>query len=172
MCLGAPGPSRRGPLAKRQRMQPAQYGCGGKIIADLRTFAIHTCRGSGRRAWMRASNARVVPCSASRERHPVRSADTHTRSARIVASTPIAHIAAVPFVRDKPSLAARKGSGASPAAARASPPGMTTPRNSASPRPRMGSDMCASCAKSPLAPSEPFSGMTGCTPALSMSARS
>ena len=76
----------------------------------------------------------------------------------------------VPLMRARPSLAFSSTRGM-PALAMASAPGRTCPPNSASPSPIMGSTMWARGQRSPLAPTEPFSGMTGWTPRLSMAAR-
>ena len=94
-----------------------------------------------------------------------------SRSAHTVDSTPSAHITLVPLVSAKPSFAASV-TGCKPARRSASAPVRCSPLYIASPSPMMGRLMCASGARSPLAPSDPFCGMSGCTPALSMSSSS
>ncbi|MDT4874257.1 hypothetical protein FQZ97_1095470 [compost metagenome] len=66
----------------------------------------------------------------------------------------------VPLSRARPSLAARV-IGSRPATARASVAGNHSPLWRALLSPSRTRDMCASGARSPEAPTEPFSGMCG-----------
>ena len=76
----------------------------------------------------------------------------------------------VPLMRARPSLATSSTVGI-PARSMATSPGRTSPSYSAWPRPSMGSTMWDRGARSPLAPREPFWGMTGVTPRFSMATR-
>ncbi len=126
------------------------------------------CRGWGRAACSRSSSAHRVPNNASRLSAPATSAHSATFSASVTARQPSAAINAVPFVSASPSFASSV-TGARPARRSASAPARRSPRNSASPSPMMTSAMCASGARSPDAPSDPWHGTTGWTPRSSMS---
>ena len=76
----------------------------------------------------------------------------------------------VPLIRASPSFSARV-SGSMPAAASASPAGRTAPEASrTSPSPSRANAQCASGARSPEHPSEPYSRTIGVMPALSAAA--
>ena len=72
-------------------------------------------------------------------------------------------ISCVPFRSARPSFAARI-SGSSPTSRRATSAGITWPCSSTWPRPISGSARCASGARSPDAPTDPWAGTTGWTP--------
>ena len=72
----------------------------------------------------------------------------------------------VPLMRARPSFGPST-TGARPAARNASAPGRRPPSRIASPSPTSTSEMCASGARSPLAPTDPREGTTGCTRAFS-----
>ena len=73
----------------------------------------------------------------------------------------------VPLIKARPSFAPSL-IGVIPALASASPAGKRTPSNSASPSPIITAAICASGAKSPDAPTDPWLGMTGVTPLASI----
>ncbi len=74
----------------------------------------------------------------------------------------LAPMAWVPLIRARPSLAP-SSIGCRLRRARARLPGTISPSTSASPSPIITSTACARGARSPLAPSEPWAGTTGCT---------
>ena len=76
----------------------------------------------------------------------------------------------VPFTRARPSFASST-TGSSPARRSASRPGSRSPRKNASPSPISTRARCARGARSPLAPTEPFSGTTGMTSRSSSATR-
>ena len=123
--------------------------------------------GTGRAAWIRASNAWNEPRSASTDIAAAMSAARARRAAASTASASTAALACVPLIsarpslgreRDRPQAGAREGVGARQRSRR---------WYSASPSPTSTSARCASGARSPLAPTEPRDGTRGCTPALS-----
>ena len=73
----------------------------------------------------------------------------------------------VPLISASPSFGP-SSTGASPAAASASAAGVARPATVASPSPIRTAARCASGARSPEAPTEPCTGMTGVTPRASM----
>jgi hypothetical protein len=86
------------------------------------------------------------------------------------ASTSIPSIPSVPLISARPSFSAST-TGSIPAAASAGPEGRQAPsRSRTSPSPMTASAQCASGARSPEHPSEPYSCTTGVSSALSRSA--
>ena len=83
---------------------------------------------------------------------------------------PIPVITAVPLVSASPSRM-RSLSGVMPHAFIASAAGTTSPRNETSDSPISASAICASCTKSPLAPTLPWRGTSGYISLLRKSAR-
>ena len=82
----------------------------------------------------------------------------------------IPSIPSVPLIRARPSFSARV-TGAMPAAASAAAAGTSAPsRTRTGPSPITASAQCASGARSPEQPSEPYSWTTGVIPALSIAA--
>ena len=75
-------------------------------------------------------------------------------------TSPMPVITAVPFVSASPSRM-RSLRGAMPHAAIASVAGTVSPRNETSASPISASAMCASCTRSPLAPTLPWRGTSG-----------
>ena len=73
----------------------------------------------------------------------------------------------VPLISARPSFGP-SAIGVSPAWASASAPGRVAPAKSASPAPIITAAIWASGARSPLAPTEPWAGMTGVTPRASI----
>ena len=87
------------------------------------------------------------------------------------ASTSMPSMPSVPLISARPSFSART-SGAMPAAASASAAGTACPlRTRTVPSPIAASAQCASGARSPEQPSDPYSRTTGVMPALSMPRR-
>ena len=76
-------------------------------------------------------------------------------------------MACVPFTSDIASLG-MSSSGAMPASERASPAGLCPSSACIRPSPINGRAICANRARSPLAPTEPCLGTTGCTRLLSI----
>ena len=81
-------------------------------------------------------------------------------SARAQATYPIALMISVPLISARPSLA-RSTIGGSPTRFSADFALMRLPPTNASPKPMYAAAMCASGARSPLAPTEPLRGTTG-----------
>ena len=77
-------------------------------------------------------------------------------------------IQVVLFIKAKPSLELKE-TGFIPAFDIASAPDIILPRYSASPFPIKTRTICAEGAKSPLEPTEPFSGIKGWTPLFNIS---
>ena len=85
---------------------------------------------------------------------------SRVRAHRDTASAPIAVIACVPLISASPSFASSV-TGARPTSASAPAAGSTASPNSTLPSPISASAMCASGARSPLAPTDPCDGITG-----------
>ena len=125
---------RRAPAAcsaASRRPAPCRSSCATRRCRCRRAGATGcardaACPGCGRTAWMRGSNARGVPLSASSDMAPMRSASRAASSASRSASAPMAVMHCVPLTRLMPSLAS-KATGARPAFASARSPGMRTP---------------------------------------------
>ncbi len=122
-----------------------------------RLRALAAWPGWARTAWMRGSNARGVPLSASSDIAPATSASRAASSASRSASAPSAVMHCVPLIRRGPPWP-RTATGARPACASASPPGSRSPSRNASPSPISTSARCASGARSPDAPTDPLRG--------------
>ena len=99
---------------------------------------------------------------------PITSAAAASRSARSSASAAMPVITCVPLMSASPSFGAELDR-RNPARPSASALGIRSPRKVASPSPISVRVMCASGARSPLAPTEPWHGTTGVTPRLSSS---
>ena len=117
---------------------------------------------SGPRRTPGRSRAAPRPTSPPPRRRPAAAASRSTH-----ASTSIPSIPSVPLISASPSLAV-SSIGSIPAAASASAAGNDPPEpSSTEPSPISTSAQCASGARSPLAPSDPYSGTTGVSPAPS-----
>jgi hypothetical protein len=119
---------------------------------------------------MRASNGRVDPRRPSIESAAATSAARASRSASSSARARRAADGCVPLMRARPSFGP-SATGERPAVRSASAPGRCTPSRFASPSPTSTREMWASGARSPLAPTEPREGTTGCTRAFSSAIR-
>ena len=113
-----------------------------------------------RSAWMRGSNGVSEPLAASVASAPVTSAAWNTRSIanRLASASAVENW--VPLSSASPSFGP-SAIGASPARASAAAAGMRSPACCASPMPSMAAARCASGARSPDAPTEPWLGITG-----------
>src|SRR3954471_3064983 len=125
------------------------------------------CPGCGRARWMRSSNAASVPLSASSDIAPSTSAESTRVSAASSERAPTASIACVPLMSDIASFASST-TGVSPAAFIASAPVSVLPWYTAAPSPISTAAKWAKGARSPLAPTLPCDGITGCTPRSSI----
>ena len=128
------------------------------------------CPLCGRMACIRACSASTTPFCASKLMAAAMSATLRSSSASYTVSAPTAVMNCVPLMSASPSFCVSSRVGM-PAARIASAPLISSPRYAALPRPSSGSTMCARGTRSPLAPSEPFSGTSGVTPRLSISTR-
>ena len=145
-------------------MRGSSFKCDRRISLpskiDMRCLATAPWPGWGRASCKRRSKAAGVPLSASRLIAPATSATRDRRLARRSASPPTACIACVPLSSASPSFAC-SSTGFSPARRSASRLSIRSPSKNASPSPIKLNARCASGARSPLAPTEPFSGITG-----------
>ncbi len=114
---------------------------------------------------MRASNGFTEPLIASSDKAPATSAAANTFSDSNNPRNASAVETCVPFSNASPSLGSST-SGATPAWASAACAERNSPLTRACPSPSSSNARCASGARSPLAPTEPFSGIQGMTPAL------
>ena len=114
---------------------------------------------------MRSSKATGVPFNASSDIAPATSARCASRSARCSARPPTAPIACVPFRSARPSLTS-SCSGSMPARFNAPRSANVHLCKTLRLRRWRQSARWANGARSPLAPTDPFSGMTGVTPAF------
>ena len=125
-----------------------------------------------RALWMRASKGTRLPSAASTDIAPLRIDPASRSSAAKSASSASAVETCVPFRSARPSLGPST-SGSMPAAFSAAPQSCSLPATRTRPSPISASDRCASGARSPEAPTEPWLGTTGCIPAFtSWSSRS
>ncbi len=115
-----------------------------------------------RSAWISGRSGAVEPMIASVDSAEISSAFCAARQAPNSPASAQAVENWVPLISASPSFAASV-IGASPAAASASAPGSTRPPYSACPAPSIAAAMCASGARSPEAPTEPWTGTTGVT---------
>ncbi len=140
------------------------------MIARI-TAAASICPRWPRSAWISALSGAVDPMIASVDIAEIRSAFCPARHAPNSPASAHAVENCVPLMSASPSFAA-SAMGARPAARSAAAPGSTAPPTSASPSPSITAAMCASGARSPLAPTDPWTGTTGTTPAASIPCRS
>ena len=147
---------------------PACEATIGESSSSARMFAAATAwPGCGRSACRSAANTRAVPSIASIDIAAVRSAVRSSNSKSVQASSSCPSMPSVPLISARPSFSASV-TGVSPAAASAWPVGSSTPAESrTSPSPISASATCASGARSPEQPSEPYSRTTGVSPAFS-----
>jgi hypothetical protein len=108
----------------------------------------------------RSSNGLTLPSSASIVSAAIASDAFDRFSARTHATRPIALMISVPLMSARPSFAA-SSIGASPTFFNPARALMRLPATNASPWPMYAAAMCASGARSPLAPTEPLRGTTG-----------
>ena len=113
-----------------------------------------------------------MPRTASTDCAAAMSAIRTSRPARASTSAPIAAMNWVPLISARPSLRRQLHGhqAGTPQAPRLRP--ATRRRTRARPSPTSGSARCASGARSPLAPSDPRDGTTGCTPAFTIASSS
>ena len=160
-----------------QRMQYGSWTRGSSTRCDSRmalpaisarsAAAVSICPRCRRSLWMRASNGASEPRAASVASAPVISA---ARSRRSAANSPASALAVencVPLRSASPSLGP-SSIGASPAAASAASAGCRPEGANTSPTPIIAAVMCASGARSPEAPAEPWHGTTGTMPRASI----
>ena len=150
-----PAPGRTSGATRRSRSRPAA-GTGSRPTRPG--------RGAGAAPAARAQTASAIPRTASIVCAAATSASFTSRRARASTSAPIAAMNWVPLISASPSFAAST-IGSRPARASASAPGIASPPTRAKPSPTSTRPRCASGARSPLAPSDPREGTTGCTPA-------
>ena len=174
----APAPAPRGAAGRGRRPPPAagSAGCTGpargrrprgasggsrcRRAARGSSCATSICPGWPRSAWMRGSNGPSLPRAASTVSAPITSAASSTGSNASSACSASAVETCVPLISARPSLAASV-SGAMPASRSAAAAGTRSPSTSISPSPISASVRCASGARSPEAPTEPWHGTYG-----------
>ena len=129
---------------------------GGRAPLAARCGRAACIRGSN--GWSTRAGRRSISAAAM-------SAARASRSAPSSASAATAVDGCVPLISASPSLASeRRPARARPAAARAAPSSTAGRRRPCLPSPISTSARCASGARSPLAPTDPRLGTTGCTP--------
>ncbi len=147
--------------------------CDGSISlpykSSRRCCATAICPAWPRDLWIACRNGLCEPNRPSMVIAAAMSATRESCSASRSARMPTACIACVPFTSARPSLASGT-SAERPTFCSAAAPGMrvNSGPTKASPSPIITSARCASGARSPDAPTEPFSGMTGTTPRISI----
>ncbi len=121
--------------------------------------------------WTLSSIAQVIPFKASIVRQYAISAVLSKFIASYVAKSPIAVITCVPFISAKPSFEDKLSIMLIPDFSIAHLEGILSPLYIASPSPIIVKTIWDKGAKSPDAPSEPFSGIIGCTPLFIISTK-
>jgi len=143
----------------------------GEAFSSARKLAADAAwPGCGRSACRSAANGASVPSSASTDIAAVMSAVFSSARRSVAASTSMPSMPSVPLISASPSFSAST-TGSMPAARSASRAGWSAPEATrTSPSPIAASAQCASGARSPEQPSDPYSRTTGVMPAVSICA--
>ena len=142
--------------ARGRRPRGASGGSRCRRAARGSTAATSICPGWPRSAWMRGSNGPSLPRAASTVSAPITSAASSTGSNANSACSASAVEICVPLISARPSLAASTQRRDAGLAQRLGGRHALGRRRSISPSPISASVMCASGARSPEAPTEPW----------------